>query len=547
MRSTLFLAAVAAIALPSSVRAADPPIVFQVQPLGRVLADARATVKLVAGDEAVKQFNKSLQRSFGEKGFDGLDLSRPIVGYVIVPENLLDSVAVVALPVTGEKDFLDLCERANGSKPTAIAGGLYELPALDPKVKAVCKVVNQYAYIATGQNPNGALAPANIVAAQTLFDPTEASLATAKIHFDRFAPGTQDKVVAMLLELKKTAMGKGLGAQETIIVDPLLKLAMQVLEQSKDAKLAVVRLALDSRTGDFSAEASVTAKPGTALEKTITAWKPSTNKFASLVTPDTAVGFKASLPLFNKDLRDGTATGLEELRKQIPANGTPAAGAALDELFKGLSRTVKAGDFDVAGAIRGPDKKGLFTVIGAIAFEDALPLEKAFRAFVDADSPPEFKKNLKWDAAKAGKVSIHTVKLSDNGGSWFAEITKPFGESPTIAFAFAPNGIFIAVGPDAVDAIKDALVVKATPSPVVDIVINPARLGKFVATISPEGQPMVEKMFGTENKPFSLMSLTVAGGKELKVRYAVNLKLLGSVPFGTNASGTFDKEEVEKK
>lgn len=546
MRSTLLLAAVAALAAPTAVCAADPPITFQTQPIGRALVDARATVKLVAGDDAVKEFNKSLERTFGAKGFEGLDLTRPIVGYVIVPENLLDSVVVVALPVTGEKDFLDLCERTNGSKPAALPGGLYELPALHPAVKAVCRVTNQYAYIATGRDPNGALAQANIVPTNKLFDPAEQGLATAKIHFDRFAPGTQDKALAMIDEYRKNKLGAGggFGAQEMVILNPLLNLVTQSLTQSKDAHLAVVRLALDPRTGDFSAEATLTAKPGTALEKTIAARKPNTNKFASLVTPDMAIGFRASLPLFNDELKTSAVKALEELAKQIPPGGGPAGAAALDELIKGAIRTVKAGDVDFAGALRGPDKKGLFTAIGAIAFEDAIPLEKAFRKFVDAEGPADLKKTLKWDVAKAGKVNINTITFPDDGGFIFRDLIKPFGNTPTLAFAFAPNGIFIALGPDAIDAIKDAVVMKPTPSPIVDVVVNPARLGKFAGVIDPTGPANVERVLGKDDKAITMMSLTVEGGKELKVRYTISMKTLGSL--GARAASTAPGDPNDK-
>jgi hypothetical protein len=303
----------------------------------------------------------------------------------------------------------------------------------------------------------------------------------------------------------------------------------------------VVRVALDPRTGDFSAEASLTAKPGTALEKTIAARKPTTNKFGSLVTPDTAYGFRASVPLFNDELKTSAATGLEELGKTIPP-GSPAQAAALEELIKGLVRTVKAGDFDVAGVVRGPDKNGKFTAVGAIAFEDSAPLEKAFRKFVDAEAPPEFKKNVKWDAAKAGTVNVHTVGFG-NDGFIFRELQKPFGESSVIAFAFAPNGVFIAYGPDAIDAIKDALVVKPVPSPLFDITMNPARLGKFVGAIEPQAQGRVEEMLGKDDKPFSMMSLTVDGGKELKVRFAFNLRVVGSLGFGAASTKPGDPND----
>ncbi len=60
-----------------------------------------------------------------------------------------------------------------------------------------------------------------------------------------------------------------------------------------------------------------------------------------------------------------------------------------------------------------------------------------------------------------------------------------------------------------------------------DVVINPARLGKMVALdCRLEDQAEIVRAFGTEDKPFSLMSLSVDGGPELKVRFALSLRII---------------------
>ena len=135
MRYALVLTA-AALFAPSTLRAADPPITFQTHPLDRVLDELRAAADLVGGEKAVKAVNKKIKDTFGEKGFEGLDISRPLVGYVLLdpkPENI---TAVVALPITGEKEFLALCDRTNREKHKDLGKGLYQLPPLDPRYKA---------------------------------------------------------------------------------------------------------------------------------------------------------------------------------------------------------------------------------------------------------------------------------------------------------------------------------------------------------------------------------------------------------------------------
>src|SRR5262249_11215802 len=161
-----------------------------------------------------------------------------------------------ALPVTGEKEFLDLCERANGSKPKPLGKGLFELPPLSPELKAACRVVNGHAYIATAtKDPAPALDPTAVVPANRLFDPTEQSLFAGHMYFDRLPPGAREKALELLAGAKGLGLPGGpeeLGEVSKKVFEELSKLGKRYIELSKDAKEAAVRLSLDIRTGDVS-------------------------------------------------------------------------------------------------------------------------------------------------------------------------------------------------------------------------------------------------------------------------------------------------------
>ena len=81
-----FVLTAATLFAPAALRAADPaplpPITFQTQPVNRVLDDLRAAADLIGGEKAVKALNNGLKEKFGDKVFHGLDLQRPVVGYV---------------------------------------------------------------------------------------------------------------------------------------------------------------------------------------------------------------------------------------------------------------------------------------------------------------------------------------------------------------------------------------------------------------------------------------------------------------------------------
>src|SRR5205085_11198018 len=130
---------------------------------------------------------------------------------------------------------------------------------------------------------------------------------------------------------------------------------------------------------------------------------------AGLVTKDTAAGGRAQLPLFAPEVRKAAAVGLGGLQTMAGNEAPPPFRKSLDELFKGLIRTVESGEFDLAGGMRGPDKNGTFTIVGAVSFEDPRALEKELRDLVNAT--PELKGMVTFDVAKAGTVSIHEVKV----------------------------------------------------------------------------------------------------------------------------------------
>ncbi|AMV30438.1 hypothetical protein VT84_38955 [Gemmata sp. SH-PL17] len=553
MRYALVLTAAAFFApIALSADPPAPPITFQTQPANRVLGDLRAAADLIGGAKAVKALNDSIKERFGEKGFNGLDMIRPVVGYVNLAPKPEDITAVIAFPITNEKDFLALCERFNKGKPEDLGKGLYQLPPLDPQYKARMRFSEQYAYISYGSKPEPALEAKALVPANKLYDPADQALFAGKLHFDRLTPEVKLAAAKGLEDFKKALDfgngrgGFGIGAQEAAVFKPLVeefeKMVGRYFLLLGGGDTATLRLNLDVPTGDLSIDAALKGKPDSALSKAIAGFKPVGNKFAGLLGPDTAVGFKTRLPFFNDELKTGAAKSLEEGQKLVPANDPSKALA--DEIFKGLIRTVKTGEVDIVGAVRGPNKDGDFSVVAAGAFEGTTALEKEFKAFVEKNAPENEQERFKWSADKAGAINIHTYKMA--GGNFF-DVTKPFGgDKCVIAFAFAPKGVFVAVGTDAVTVVKDALTVKAADAPVIDIVVNPDRLVKLIEKAGgPAAQ--VERVLGKEDKLVSAMSLAVSGGKELKVRYAINLRILPPALFTSLEEGEGAADPLEKK
>lgn len=520
-----------ALIVPLVAAAADPPIVFQVQPVGKVLADVRTFTKLVGGEDALKQLNTKLKEKLGPKGLDGLDLERPIVGYVSLDSKLDEAVVVVAVPVTGEKEFLELLGRLEAPKPKMIEKGLYEFSG-DKDGKVLMRFQAQHAYIAIGKAPAPALAAYAIVPAEKLFDPSEKGVAAGKVHFDRLPKDLRAQMAAGLRDLRSKLDALPIppeaGEPARKAVDEFIKLGDRYLDLLVDAQTASARYLIDAASGEAAVEFGLTGAPGSKLADAIASRKPGSNNFAGLITPDTAAGIKLQLPLFAKEIQNAADIGLEAGQKQLGELAPRELKGLVEEVFKGLTRTVNTGEFDFVAGIRGPDKAGLYTVVGAVSFEDTSGLEKEVRSVVKTQAPPEVQEMVKFDVAKEGKTGIHQATV---GAFLPPEAKKVFGENASLTFAFAPHGIFVAFGPDAVNTLKTALAVKKGPSSPFEIVVNPSRLRKLVETTGGSVAPA----YGKEDMLLPAVSLSLEGGKELRLRVGMNLKAFAAL--GTQAVG----------
>jgi hypothetical protein len=518
--------------------AADPPIVFQVQPVGQVLDELRAAGGIVAGEKGTKAVNKIVKSIFGEKGLEGFDINRPVVGYVILAPKPEDITAVIALPISGEKEFLTLCDRVNRDKVKVDEKDktLYHLPPLDPRYKALMRFSNQYAYIAYGFNPAQHIEAKALIPLGDLYDPAERGLIAGRMYFDRIPAAVKLAAPKLFEEVKKNII-RGFWLDEShpvikAVIPEFEKLAARYLKLSAGADVLTARLYLDQQAHNFVAEAVLTSKPQSELSKLIADYKPTPNKFGSITAhPDTVVGFKTRLPLFAPDMQSAVVAGLEAGQKIVVVDTPQAGKAAVEELFKGLIRTTKTGEFDIALAARGPNKDGWFTMVGAVAFEDSAALEKEFKKFVAAAAPQDIIDAIKWDAAKAGNVNIHTWNMKQGG---FIDPSKVFGGGECLtSFAFAPHGIYAAMGPDSVKVLQDTIAAKPAASPVLDVVLNPARMRKLIEkSIQEDRDPdKIVDLFGNEDKLGSVASLTVEGGKELKAKLVLDLRVLPRLMF----------------
>ena len=538
MMSRTFLAVVlfATTATPIFAQAAKtdgPAITVQAQPLGKLLADVKLIAQKVGGADAVKTFDEKLEDALGEKGFTGIDLTRLFGGYVNLKDDLEDIGGVVMVPVTNEKDFLDLLKRMKiDAELVKDAKGLYELtPPEDANFgdKSVrLRFKNGYAYV--GINLEDAeLATEKLLAVKDVITPSETSTLAYRTYLQRYSKELKEKALAQSEQLSGVMSAFPIPEGLKDGLGEIVKYVKRINDvQYKEGDVYAVKLNVDPKTLELSIETGITGLKGTQLAKDITERKPTTNRFAGLVTDQSAAGFKTRLPLFAPEIRAAVEALLKEGEKagadKVPEEYQPVAKEAL----QGLLRTVKSGNFDIAAAVIGPDAKGKFGANIGISFEDPSALEKELRKL--HKSAPDGVKNLvKLDVAKSGTVSIHNAEI---GAFLPSEAKAILGDEASVSFAFAPKGIYVTVGKDSLAQIKAALKTEPAPVSVLDVAINPKRLQKLIAAGNEEAGKQFGDTLGIDDELRSVFAISVEGGSELKIRMVVNLKPIVGAAMG---------------
>ena len=516
--------ALAGLGLTPNVRAAEPAIVAQMQPVGKTLADVRVIAEKFGGKDALEKVNAGITDKLGEKGLSGLDLTRPLLGYLVNATDADNMGGVVILPVTSEKDFRDLLKRAEiDLEEVKDAKGLYavELPeganGADKPVRL--RFVGTNAYV--GFNVEDAeMAAAKLVAPEKVAFPGETALLAVRTYAQRVPKDAAEKNQEQVKKALEAMDGLPVPEQLKEAYAAVLKLSTRMSEQvAKEADVSDVRVTLDPKSYDLTFDTVIKALPGTALAKDIAGRKPTTNRFASLLGTDTVFGFATKLPLFTPEIRKLVAAGLTEGKKSQEDKIPEPAKAVADAAFASLLRTVDSGNFDLAFAVNGPNKDDAYGMNLGISFEDPSAIEKEFKAALKG-LPDGVKGFVKLDAAKVGTVSIHTLNI---GGFVPPDGQKILGDKATVAIAFAPKGIYVSLASDAVAQVKLALAAEPAATPVLKVVTNGKRMRDLVEL---SGQPLPEDsaaMFDKEDRQTTAMSVAVEGGDALTMRFTIRL------------------------
>jgi hypothetical protein len=523
-----------------------PTVVLTAKPISRLLSEYREMIQQIGGpaegERVVKGFDDQLKEHLGEQGFEGLDINRPFAAYTVVKEKFEDTNPILILPITGEKEFIAFLKRMK-MEASAVKDkkGLYMLRVrgLDflPNDSFV-QFVDSWAYV--GLNGDDVGDAKNRLPIDNLFDNTDLALITARFFPENFP---EKLLKEWLKEMDNGAMGiKGFivnGPPPEIrklfetFFDEGPKLVRRYAETGiKEAQEVRLQFSWEPNTGDTFTELILTPRAGTQLAKDIAGKATLSNRFAGLKQPNAVLAAVVKAPLFAKELQEigvalvGAIEGGGKLAK-VEESFHPL----MEEVAKSAAESVKKGDCDIALALVGPDKEGLFTVVAALSLTDTAAIDKTLRQLAKGDDRP---KDFEFDVEKVAGVGIHKVPLARAAGEEIMRhVGAILGDKPPSYVAIAKDALYVSIGPESLAAVKTAMAAKPGPAPALELTGNFNRFLKYIPVLGARENDVEKfaRLFGTDDKQVNLLSVTVEGGQTLKAKATLNVRYLPRLQF----------------
>jgi hypothetical protein len=517
-RFGLFLAVLGLIAAPAPARPAEDQaealtLIVRVRSIDGLLDDFQYLANLAGREEQAKQIDGLIKGRIGEQGLDGIDTKRPFGLYGTINPGLMDSNAVVLVPVANEKAILSLLENFN-VKAKRGDDDIYTVSRDNLPVPIFFRFANRYAYITV--QDKSSLAKDKLLPPATVLPPGQTGTVSAIFRIDQI-PDALKQIALGQMELRLADVqdrkdGES-EAEHQLKVETSKEVARQISSLFREGGALTLRVDVDRKAEQLVAELGLTGKPDSKLATRIADLAQTKSLFGSLVSKDSAMNLAVHLAL-PTEIRKVLGPMLEEgFRKGLEHEQDQAKREQAARLFKAIKPSLEAGELDLAFDLRGPTSNNTYTVVGGLKIRDGAEIEKAIRALVK-DLPAKERGAIHLDSDSAGPVKIHRI---DAQKELDEETRRVLGDNP-IYFAVRPNTIFLAGGAGGLNALKGALTTQAKAAPPVQFEMSLAQLAPLMEKDSKGSLKAAEEAFG-KGKEADKIRFTVQGGKALSVRF----------------------------
>jgi hypothetical protein len=485
---------------------AEPALTVRVKSVDDAIASGvNLAATVMDKDAAQKAITQAIEGQLGPKGLKGLDARRPLGLYGTITAGILNSLVVIVLPVSDEDDFLDLLARAK-VKVEKAEDGVYKFMAPKSPFPGYLRFVDRYAYL-TVRDPS-AIAAGKLLKPADLFPARETSLAVATVRIDRIPDPLKKQLLdeiaknKLLQQKKKPGETEAQTAFNRKLGDKFEEFAKALLQDGREAEFR-----FDSKLG---LDVNVTAKPGSQLAADFAELGRKKSRFANMQGQDPVMSLLLHFSVPD-DLRQQLDAVIDDgIKEAVDKEKDNAKREILNGLFKALTPTFRAGEYDGGLVIRSTPGDAHATMIAGLALKDGAAVERAFRDTVKK-LPEASQAKIKLDAETASGVKIHRLEgdiLNSQNEKENKNRQRAFGDKP-LYVAFSDDAAFAAMGENGLSELKQALAATPQASPPIHFAVSLPRFGELAAD-NPQQKEMLKR--------FGEVGFTLEGGPSLKVR-----------------------------
>jgi hypothetical protein len=506
----------------------EPTVVIRVNSLDTMLKDLKVLATLLGREKAAQDIQDLIKAKVGAKGLQGIDLTRPAGAYVRFGEELTDLNGAILVPVADPQALLTLLQNL-GMNPTKGKDDIYSVTltiASGQNLDLYLRFANKYAYISAINTEN--------LSAKNLLDPAKVlagpadSLVSATVRLDQVPDGlkllAQAQIEQDLQNLQDKVAQPETEAQKEFRKAAVKQVSKTIASALREGQRAQMDVSMNKDKKDLSVRLSLSAKPGTELAKTIASAGQSKSAFAGLLSNNAA--FRGSVGVtfppevhkaFAKAIEEGAQKGLAEITSDAKRK---QAQALLDAVLP----TIKAGQLDAFFGMAGPVNKH-YTLMAAVKVQDGDQLGSVVHGLLTTELknlPAAQRDKIQLDVASVGAVKIHKLELPADPKT--NKVLEDLPGDPNLYVAFRKDAVFLAIGPQSLASLKEALG-SGQPAtvPVFLFDFNVARMADTVAQTA-EQRDLAAKLFPAGKE--SRIRLVVNGGEAVTLRLDIALDVL---------------------
>lgn len=510
-------AVLATVAVAAVASAAPPKPAVEVRMVGAT--DLAPVIEYAGGlfgqGETAKQFGEILKAfAENEKGFEGLDLKRPLGFYAMLADKVEDSTVVLMIPVADAESVVGLMTGKLSLDPKEDKKtGIYSMDVPNVPSTVYFRFNDGYMY-ATLRAAEG-VDKDKLIAPKTFFTEKMTGLLSATVHFDRI-PSDLRKAVYGQLELQlKEGADKAADATSKRINEFLIDAGVDAVKTLlTEGDTLTASLDAEPKTDDIKLALTVTPKSGTTLAKTLASFADRDTVAAAVAAvknPVLAAGLNFTLP---PETKKKFAALFEGLAKDMVDNAKESDKEGVKLVTGSLLPTLTSGDVQFGLALT-EGSKGKVGLTAAVKTVDGKEIEKTAKLF--AQFIPKEQADITTDADTAGKASVHKMK--------FAKPEDVPFSSDTLWLLTGDDLLVVHTGEKA-DAVKAIGTAKPAKAPMLSFEMSWVRFARLTNTAEADTiKNVVNSVFETEKTDgLDTLKIVGTGGKQLTLNVTLKGK-----------------------